>query len=334
MKNAVQAILVTVVLSALGVFTLLGSGKEFNLAAFSSIVEIHPLWAMVFLVVVVSWWLCAGWRIQLLSSSPNVSLWRATRAFLLYLFGASVTPNASGANVAMAWYLAQYTNAKRGTAVAVFTLALDLTLYAYALPLAFIYLQWQGIDLKLPVVGSLLGIFIGLGMVGAFGLAYGVAFQAHRLEQLVSYIFQIKFLQRFQAGVVQFVRETATAMQQMRSMPLGTQLKLHLATALSFILHLVAANLVLAALGLTVHHGGLIAAQVILVFFGFFIPTPGGAGYYEVVLGTTGAALGVAPEAIIPFVMIWRILSYYLYVLIGPFIGGQVILAKAQQATE
>ncbi len=333
MKNAVQAILVTVVLSALGIFTLLGSGKTFDLAAFSSLVKIHPLWAMAFVMVVVSWWLSAGWRIQLLSNSPNVGLWRATRAFLLYLFGASVTPNASGANVAMAWYLAQYTNAKRGTAVAVFTLALDLTLYAYALPLAFIYLQWQGIDLKLPVVGSLLGIFVGLGMVGAIGLAYGVAFQAHRLEQLIGFIFQIKFLQRFQASVVQFVQETATAMQQMRTMPFATQLKLHFATALSFFLHLVAANLVLAALGLTVHHGGLIAAQVILVFLGFFIPTPGGAGYYEVVLGTTGAALGVAPEAIIPFILIWRILSYYLYVLIGPFIGGQVILAKAQKVT-
>jgi uncharacterized protein (TIRG00374 family) len=133
--------------------------------------------------------------------------------------------------------------------------------------------------------------------------------------------------------VVQFVRETAAAMQQMRSMPFGTQLKLHFATALSFILHLVAANLVLAALGLTVHHGGLIAAQVVLVFFGFFIPTPGGALYYEAALGTTAAALGMAQEAIVPFVLIWRILSYYLYVLIGPFIGGQVILAKAQKAT-
>jgi uncharacterized protein (TIRG00374 family) len=333
MKNAFQAILVTVVLSAIGIFTLLGSGKRFDLAAFSSIVEIRPLWVLVFVGAVVSWWFCAGWRIQLLSNSPKVDLWRATRAFLLYLFGAAVTPNASGANVAMAWYLAQFTNAKRGTAVAVFTLALDLTLYAYLLPLAYFYLQWQGIDLQLPVVGSFLGVFVGIGMIGSIGLAYGVTFQAHRLEQLLAFIFRLRFLKRFQAGVLQFVQETTVAMQEMRNMPFTTQLKLHFATAFSFLLHLVAANLILVAFGLSVHHGGLIASQIILVFFGFFIPTPGGALYYEVVLGTTGAALGVAPEAIVPFVLIWRIVSYYLYVLIGPFIGGQVILAKAQKVT-
>jgi uncharacterized protein (TIRG00374 family) len=105
-----------------------------------------------------------------------------------------------------------------------------------------------------------------------------------------------------------------------------------LSTFLNYTFHFAAANLVLATLGYKVDDLGLIAAQIILVYFSFFIPTPGGAGYFEIVLGTSSSSLGIPKEAIVPFVLIWRVLSYYLYYLIGPFIGGSAVLAQAQAA--
>ncbi len=329
MKNAIQALLITLAFSALGVFGLLSLGKEFNPEEFSRTVQIHPLWAIVFVASVVAWWLVAGWRIQLLSNNKNVTLARATRAFLLYLFGAATTPSASGANVAMAWYLSQYTDSRRATAVAIFSVSLDLVFYAYALPLSFAYLYFAGINLNLPVIGSFLGLLVAIGTVIAIGLAYGVAYQAHRLEKLVFMICNLKFLKRFQRSALRFIAETAEAMGQMRQLSFSTQVKLHLSTFLNFTFHFAAANLVLAALGYTVDNFGLIAAQVLLVYFSFFIPTPGGAGYFEIVLGTSSSALGISKEAVVPFVLIWRVLSYYLYYLIGPFIGGSAVLAQA-----
>ncbi len=334
MKNAIQALLVTLAFSALGVFGLLSLGKEFNPEEFSRTVQIRPFWAVIFVASVLAWWLVAGWRIQLLANDKNVSLARATRAFLLYLFGAATTPSASGANVAMAWYLSQYTDSRRATAVAVFSVALDLVFYAYALPISFAYLYLTGVNLNLPVIGSFLGVLVLIGTVVALGLAYGVAYQAHLLEKLVFVICKIKFLKRFQRGALRFIGETAQAMGQMRRLPLDTQIKLHLSTFLNYTFHFLAANLVLATLGYQVNDLGLIAAQIILVYFSFFIPTPGGAGYFEIVLGTSSSALGIAKEAVVPFVLIWRILSYYLYYLIGPFIGGSAVLAQAQAAAK
>jgi glycosyltransferase 2 family protein len=331
-KNAIQALLITLIFSALGIFGLLSLGKEFNPAEFSRTVQINPLWAVVFVASVIGWWLVAGWRIQLLADDKNVTLSRATRAFLLYLFGASTTPSASGANVAMAWYLSQYTDSRRATAVAIFSVSLDLVFYAYALPLSFAYLYFAGINLQIPIIGSFLGVLVLVGAVIAIGLAYGVAYQAHQLERLIFVICKLPFLKRFQRGALRFIGETADAMAQMRSMPLATQLNLHLSTFLNYTFHFAAANLVLATLGYQVDDLGLIAAQIILVYFSFFIPTPGGAGYFEIVLGTSSSSLGIPKEAIVPFVLIWRILSYYLYYLIGPFIGGSAVLAKAQAA--
>jgi glycosyltransferase 2 family protein len=331
-KNAIQALLITLIFSALGIFGLLSLGKEFDPAAFSRTAQINLWWAMVFVASVIGWWLVAGWRIQLLANDKNVTLARATRSFLLYLFGASTTPSASGANVAMAWYLSQYTDSRRATAVAIFSVSLDLVFYAYALPLSFAYLYFAGINLNIPVIGSILGVLVLIGTVVAIGLAYGVAYQAHRLEKLIFIICNLKFLKRFQRGALRFIGETADAMRQMRQLPLGTQLNLHLSTFLNYTFHFAAANLVLATLGYAVNDLGLIAAQIILVYFSFFIPTPGGAGYFEVVLGSSGSALGIPKEAVVPFVLIWRVLSYYLYYLIGPFIGGSAVLAQAQAA--
>ena len=240
----------------------------------------------------------------------------------------------AAANVAMAWYLSQYTDSRRATAVAVFSLALDLVFYAYALPLAYAYLTLAKIDLHIPVIGSFVGVLVLIGTVAAIGMAYGVAYQAHRLEKLVFVICKISFLRRFQRSTLRFIGETAQAMGQMRQLPLTTQLKLHLSTFLNFTFHFAAANLVLATLGYSVDNLGLIAAQIILVYFSFFIPTPGGAGYFEIVLGTSSSALGISKEAVVPFVLIWRILSYYLYYLIGPFIGGSAVLAQAQAAAQ
>jgi glycosyltransferase 2 family protein len=329
-KNAIQALAITLCFSALGIFGLLQLGKEFNPAEFIRKVEIHPIWAVVFVLSLVAWWLGAGWRVQLLSNAKEVSLSRATRAFLLYLFGGAATPSASGANVAMAWYLSRYIDSRRATAVAVFSLALDLVFYAYALPFAFLYLHFANINLNIPIIGSFLGVVVAVGMAVAIGLAYGLAFQSHQLERLAGWICQLPILRRFREGIVGFIRETAEAMHAMRGFSLVTQLKLHLATFLNFFFHFIAANLVLLTLGFSVDHLGLIAAQILLVYFSFFIPLPGGAGYFEIVLGTSSASLGIPKEAVVPFVLIWRILSYYLYFIIGPFIGGAAVLAQAQ----
>jgi glycosyltransferase 2 family protein len=331
-KNAIQALAITLCFSALGIFGLLGLGKEFNPAEFVRTVKIDPLWGIVFVASLFAWWLVAGWRIQLLSNHKEVTLSRATRAFLLYLFGGAATPSASGANVAMAWYLSRYTDSRRATAVAVFSLALDLVFYAYALPFAFIYLQVSKINLNIPIIGSFLGVVVAVGMLVAIGMAYGLAFQSHQLEKLAGFVCQLPFLKRFRDPIVGFIRETAEAMTLMRGFSVATQFQLHLSTFFNFFFHFIAANLVLLTLGFPVDHLGLIAAQILLVYFSFFIPLPGGAGYFEIVLGTSSASLGIPKEAVVPFVLIWRILSYYLYFLIGPFIGGAAVLSQAQAA--
>ncbi len=332
MNQTVKMLLLTVALSALGLLFLLLTGQKFNLADFGALVKLEPLFVVLIPVTLVAWWAVAGWRIQLIANSPNVTLSRSIRALLLSLYGAAVTPGATGANVALAWFLSRYTDSRRATATAIFTLSLDMVYFAWSLPLCFIILELKHVDLGLPVIGPILGVIVVFAAVLAGGLAWGLTYQTRRLEQLVWWITGLRFLQRFRRSSLRFIRETAEGIHEIRSLPPLRQFLLHFSTALGFLLHFAVANMVVAGLGLRIDHVDLIAMQSIIIALSFAIPLPGGAGFLEVALGSSVRGAGLPDSAVTPFVIIWRLLSYYLYIFIGPFIGGPALLNAASRS--
>jgi glycosyltransferase 2 family protein len=326
-----QTVGLTVLLSLMGFAVLFLTGQTFKPEEFVALVRLDPLYLALLIPTLVGWWVVSGWRIKILADSKEVTLFRAVRSLLLFLYGATVTPGATGANVALAWYLSRYTDAKRATAVAVFGLTFDLVYYAWSLPVCFIILHLKNVNLNMPLIGPFLGVVVVFGSIISISFAYALAFQLQRLERLLFALFSLKLLLRFRRGALRFIQETGHAMAGIRRMPLGTQLGLHALTALSFLLHFGAANVVAAGLGLNVDHVALLAMQSLLVAISFVVPTPGGAAYFEVVLGRSSPAVGIPEAAVTPFVVIWRFLSYFLYLFIGPFIGAPALLAASQR---
>ena len=319
-------LLLTLALSALGLLLLALTGQRFSPEDFGALVKLEPLYLVLVPVTLVLWWLVAGWRIQMLVGSPEVGLLRATRALLLSLYGAAVTPGSTGANVALAWFLSRYVAPKRAAATAIFVLALDMVYFAWSLPVCFLLLQLRGINLNLPLIGPVLGVIVGVVALVAGGLAWGLTYQTRRLEQLAWWLTGLRLLRRFRRGAIRFLRETSEAIQEIRTLPPLKQFLLHFSSALGFVLHFLVANMVAAGLGLPVNHLDLVAMQSIIIALSFFVPTPGGAGFFEVALGSSSRSAGIPEAAVAPFVVIWRVLSYYLYVLIGPLIGGAAML--------
>jgi hypothetical protein len=319
-------LLLTLALSALGLLLLALTGQRFSPEDFGALVKLDPLYLVLVPVTLFAWWLVAGWRIQMLVNHREVTLLRATRGLLLSLYGAAVTPGSTGANVALAWYLSRYVDSRRATATAIFVLALDMVYFAWSLPLYFAILQLRGVNLELPLIGPILGVIVGLVALIAGGTAWALTYQTKRLERLVWWATGFNPLRRFRRGALRFVRETADAIQEIRRLPPLRQFLLHFSSTLGFVLHFLVANMVAAGLGLPVNHLDLIAMQSIIVALSFLVPTPGGAGFFEIALGSSSRSAGIPEAAVAPFVVIWRLLSYYLYVLIGPFIGGAAML--------
>jgi uncharacterized protein (TIRG00374 family) len=332
-KNAVQIILISLFISAAAIAFLLLTGDKLDPSAFNKLLNVNL--SKLFLVVpfLVAWWVLLGVRIKILANAlkvgEHVTLWRSIRAALLSLFGAFVTPAATGSSFGLGWYLSRFIDIKKATAIAVFGLVLDFVYYAWSMPLSFIVLELKHIDLGIPLIG----VLIGISSVLLVAAAVGVTFSADFIARLAFRIFSLGFLKRRRFAAFAFVHRTGHVMAELRQMSLGTQLTLHLVNALAFLTHFAAFNVVAWGLGIPhFDHVAILACQSLLVSLGSVVPTPGGAGYMELGLGRVFAAIGVPDDAKTFLILIWRFLSNYLYILIGPFIGGAALLRASDKA--
>ncbi len=333
MKNAIQIILLSLLISGGAIGLMLATGSKLDPGAFQAILKVN--WSTLALVIpfLLAWWVLLGVRIKILATAldvgQNISLSRAIRAALLSLFGAFVTPAATGSSFGLGWYLSRFIDVKKATAIAVFGLVLDFVYYAWSMPVSFIILEIKRIDLGIPF----LGVFIGISSVLLVVAAIAVTFSADFIARLTFRIFSLGFLKRRRFAAFAFAHRTGHIMAELRQMPLSTQLLLHLTNAMAFITHFAAFNVVAWGLGIpNFDHVGILACQSLLVSLSSVVPTPGGSGYFEIGLARIFAAIGVPDAAKTFLVLIWRFISFYLYILIGPFIGGAALLKASESA--
>ncbi len=332
-KNAIRIILISLLISGGAIALLLLTGDKLDPSAFEKLLDVN--WTKLALVIpfLLAWWVLLGVRIKILATAlgagEHISLSRAIRAALLSLFGAFVTPAATGSSFGLGWYLSRFIDVKKATAIAVFGLVLDFVYYAWSMPVSFFILQFKGINLGIPV----LGVLIGISSILLILAAIAVTFSADFIARMTFNIFSLGFLKRRRFAAFAFVHRTGHVMAELRQMPLGTQLLLHFVNALAFLTHFGAFNVVAWGLGIpNFDHLAILACQSLLVSLSSVVPTPGGSGYFEIALGKVFAAIGVPDAAKTFLTLIWRFISYYLYILIGPFIGGAALLRASEKA--
>jgi glycosyltransferase 2 family protein len=332
--SSIRVILISFLFSFVAIALLILTGERFDLEAFIKALRLNPIGLMLLVPTLCIWWGLMGLRVKLLASQlpggQRINLWRATQASILSLFSAAVTPAASGSSFGLAWYLSRFIDSKQATAIAVYGLVLDLVFYAWSLPLSFAILQWRKIDLGIPFLGALSIAGALIMIVFAWGLANG----AQTLSRIIWNVLSFGFLKRFRRSAFVFLQRTEQEIAGLRKMSITNQVTLHIVNGLGWFFHFAAFNVVAFGLGIqNFDHVGIMAAQSLVVSSSFIVPTPGGSGYFEFALGKVFAAIGVSSEARTPLVLIWRFLSYYLYILIGPFIGGLALLNVSAKKT-
>jgi glycosyltransferase 2 family protein len=337
--SAIRAVIASIVISAVAVLFLTGTqGKSFDLIGFYQSLRPSPIGLVLVAISLIGWWVIGGIRIKIIADSlpqepgtQPITLGRASRAMLLSLFTAAITPSV-GAALGLVWYLSRYLGAQAATAITLYSLVTDLVYYAWSLPVSYLVLTLTGVNLNLPVIGPALGVFAIAASALMLFFAFGLTFRPHALSRLVWNITSLGFLKRFRKGAYRFVRETAATLEQISRLSLGKQLLLHFVTALSYLSHFLAFNVLLWACGFeNVKHVTILAAQSLLVALSLIVPSPGGAGYFELVLPSVLEASGLPRDAEIPLALIWRVLSYYLYIVIGLFIGGAALMSSKKR---
>lgn len=279
-----------------------------------------PLWAYgVGLALTLLNYVAGATRLKVLSriDGERLSFVRALRAYSLGLFSAAITPGSAGQAPAMVVSLvADNVSAKRAWTMAVRVWISDLIFLAVSLPLSVLLLANSTRVLRgyYPWLVAA-GLFIGSLLV-----VWILMFRMSWIRSAVNQIMKLPVARRWRESSVQFIGRIEQSGRTLWSAPFGWQIVIHLLTAFIYLSTYLTFYVVVASLRPQVPlFGTMAAAQVPMVLSSFF-PTPGGAGLLEV----TAASL-VRGENTAAAILAWRLLTYYLRMIVGPVIGAPVL---------
>jgi len=265
-----------------------------------------------------------GWRLSHVSSG-RLSFMDGVRALLAWEFFSNVTPSTIGGGPMAAVYITQDQDLSFGDAygLVIFTTLLDQLWFIITIPLILAAtLHWAVIPDAAGQIGfwTFVAYFFGL-LSWALLFGYLTLLRPVLLERLSSKLFSYSFLRRWRKRALAEVRQLRRRAQILRGQPQMFYLKGFLLTAGSWMSRYLLVVFIIWSM-----YGDLDAMlaflrSVAIMFASLVLPTPGGAGGLE---GLYALFYGppLVPETLMaPTLLLWRILGYYIFIMLGVFLS-------------
>lgn len=267
-----------------------------------------------------------SWRFRALTDR-QLRWGQAFKVDFLCEFTSCITPSAvGGSSLGMVFLNSQGIEFGRATTLMVTTLFLDELFFVIFCPL--VVLITGGEIFSSGDVGFSHGIRLTFWLVytaiavWTFILFTGIIWKPKWIRGVIHKLFSMKWLRRWQNSAETLGDNMVATSVELRKKPFGFWLEVFGGTALSWTSrYLVVNSLFLGFLAAADPHQWLIFAREFVIWVVLMIsPTPGGSGlsewlfseYYGDLVPTAGMALILA--------IFWRIISYYVYLIIGAII--------------
>lgn len=279
------------------------------------------------LVALALWWFAPTARVRILArfQGQRISWLHSALAHIAQVFGVAMTPSGTGGSPAM---LVVFERAKIpfgvALAIVVQVFILDLASLGVLIVCGMSYLVLFS-PIELGTQTTLLAV--GAAAVSLAGAVLLVRFPG-AIYGLVQFAKRWRILARFKSRLTRIGREYLRSSAVFRQLALP-QWALILGTntigwVASFVFFWVALLLYGAPANVLV----IVSLLSIITLIGFFVPTPGGSGFYELTVGLGVASTGeTTSTAIAGATVLWRMFTFYVIYLLGP-IGGWVLFAR------
>ncbi len=280
-----------------------------------------------------------GYMIRIRILTSNDLSWRqAFKIIMLWEFTSAITPSSiGGTSVAILFVNKENITLGRSSAVVMATSFLDELYFLIMFPLLFLVVSGdQLFTIGDPVSGShslsftneffyFAVIGYGLKLVYTLIVSYGLFINPRGLKWLLLWIFRLPWLRRWKHDANNAGTEIISSSSELKTKPLLFWIKAFGATFFSWTARYWVVNVLLLAF-FTVHDHFLIFARQLVMWIMMLVsPTPGGSGFAEFVFTRYLSefipvpAIHVAAVAI-AMSLIWRLVSYYPYLIMGVFI--------------
>ena len=273
-----------------------------------------------------------GYVIRIKVLTDNQFSWiQAIRVILLWEFTSAITPSAvGGTGLAVIYVNKEGLSIGRSTAVVMATSFLDELYFIIMLPLLLLFIN---ID-KLFAVGGIESysqeIFIlavlgySVKLIYTIFISYGLFKNPRIIKKLLFNVFSIRFLKKWRYSATQAGNEIMDSSKELKKKPFSFWLKAFGATVFSWTSRYWVVNAIFVAFFVIENHTLLYARQLVMWIIMLVSPTPGGSGFTEFVFTEyLGDFLPQVAGVVVLMATLWRLITYYPYLIIGAIIGPQ-----------
>ena len=298
--------------------------------------KLHFTWKSVFWLFIA--WCCMigrdlGYMIRIRVLSENDLTWRqAFRVIMLWEFTSAITPSTVGGTaVAVVFIHKEGISVGRSTSIVLATSFLDELYFVIMFPLILLIVG-RDVLFTTSVQGTgpaLLNNLLTVAIVGytiifawVILVGYGLFVDPDKIRKTLIYIFRLPLLRRWKDSAVRAGNDIVTSSDELKKKPFSFWLKAVTATFLSWTSRYWVINAIIVAFYSVSDYLLIFARELVTWIMMIISPTPGGSGFAELILSryitdaipadpayTGGIALAIA--------IIWRIITYYPYLIIG-----------------
>ncbi len=273
-------------------------------------------------------------RIKILTDN-ELSWSQAFRVIMLWEFTSSITPSTvGGTGFAVIFLHKEGISLGRSTSVVLATSFLDELYFVVMFPLLLILvggnvifitsLHGTGVALlNNLVLVAIIGYSIILAWVLLIG--YGLFFKPSAIKNLIVYIFRLPFINRWKESAIRAGNDIVESSNDLKKKSAWFWTKAFMSTFLSWTSRYLVLNAILVAFFVINDHILIFARQLVLWIMMIISPTPGGSGFAEIILGRyLSDLIPVDPVHVggvaLAMALIWRIITYYPFLLVGVLI--------------
>ncbi|MDR1865515.1 MAG: flippase-like domain-containing protein [Bacteroidales bacterium] len=309
--------------------------REFDPRAFSSMSFSRLAGLFLFLALMLMLSRDLGYILRIRLLSDKQLTWRqAFRVIMLWEFTSAVTPSAiGGTSVAILFVNKEGISLGRSSAIVLATSFLDELYFIIMFPVLLSLVNIRTLFSIGEHSDSFLNEFFWFAVIGysiklgyTIVVSYGLFVNPRGLKWLLLQIFRLPFLKRWKHRINEAGYEIIDSSRELKRKPFLFWLKAFGSTVFSWTARYWVVNMLLLAFFILPEFGQhflIFARQFVMWVMQLVAPTPGGSGFAEYIFTRyLGDLIPISDVAVsgsvaITLALIWRLISYYPYLIIG-----------------
>lgn len=269
------------------------------------------------------------YRLRVMAGSP-LTFRQLFRIRMLYEFTSAVTPSAAGgSSLEVIFIHREGIKISRAMSMTILALFMDEMLMIVLFPLLLLVIPYADLFTSNGYFqyGYLWAFIIGYAMkfIWVTLLFIGLFCKSTILVKIIGWIFKLKFLRKYKMRGLRTALELRNCAREIQHEGFGYWVRMSLSTIGIWGFRFLIANAAIMIFNPLTAADNLMcfARQYILGIVGMIVPTPGGSGFAEVMFGDFLSEFIVQTMSIVAITSIWRICTYYYYLIAGVIILPQ-----------